>query len=103
MQQTTGTTEIDCIRPNGERVGVTLAIGHPFATPEGDWACPATLTGLHEGIVSIHGQDSLQAICLAITFIRSRLASFVAGGGRVVIPTTGEDFPIDAYFGSAQV
>jgi hypothetical protein len=102
MQQTTGMTELVCIRPNGERVAVTLAIGHPFPTPEGDWGCPVTLSGLHEGIVSIHGRDSFQAICLAIAFVRGRLASLVADGGRVVFPSTGEDCPVDAYFGSVQ-
>ena len=99
MQQTTGMTELVCIRPNGERVAVTLAIGHPAPTPEGDWACPVTIGGLHEGLAGIRGQDSFQSICLAIAFVRSRLASFVANGGRVILPATGEDFPIDEYFG----
>jgi uncharacterized protein DUF6968 len=100
MQQTTGTTDLVCIRPNGERIAVTVAIGHPFHTPEGDWGCPVTISGLHEGIATIYGLDSFQAICLAITFVRNRLASFLADRGRIVLPETGEEFPIDAYFDS---
>ena len=95
-------TELVCIRPNGERIAITLAIGHPFATPEGDWQCPVTINGLHENLTNIHGSDSLQSICLAIAFVHTRLASFVADGGRIIFPATGEDFPMDAYFGLVQ-
>ncbi len=102
MQQTTGITELVCIPPHGERVAITVAIGHPFPTPEGDWGCPVAISGLHEGLATIHGRDSFQSICLAIAFVRGRLASFIAHGGRIVFPSSGEDFPLDAYFGLGQ-
>jgi hypothetical protein len=101
MQQTTGMTRLVGVRPDGERIALTLAIGHPFPTPAGDWGCPVTLGGLQEQPASVYGHDSLQAICLAIAFLRSRLTSFIADGGRILDPGTGEDFAPDAHFGPA--
>ena len=100
MQQTTGTTELLCIRSTGERIPVTVAIGHPFPTLGGDWACPVSMVGLQKSVADIHGIDSFQAICLAVAFVRDRLSYFMASGGRIVHPTTGEGFPIDVYFGT---
>ena len=98
MQQTTGTTELLCISAHGERIPVIVAIGHPFPTPGGEWACPVSMVGLQESVADIHGLDSFQAISLAVAFVRDRLTYFIASGGRIVHPTTGEGFPIDAYF-----
>ena len=98
MRSTTAITELICIPPKGGRVAVTVAIGHPYPTSEGDWGCPVAMTGLDTGTKTIHGHDSLHALCLAITFIRTRLTAFVADGGRLLQSASGEEFPMDAYF-----
>ena len=100
VQQTTGLAELILVRPNGERLAVTVAIGHPFPTSAQDWACPVSFAPLHEGTTAIHGQDSFQAICLAIAFVKDLLTSFLADGGQILYAATGEQFPIDAYFAS---
>ena len=45
------------------------------------------------------GEDSLQALCMAMSMIRALLERFVAQGGRVLSPEDRSDFPIDATFG----
>jgi len=102
MRSTTALTELICIRPRGMRIAVTVAIGHPYPRSEGDWGCAVAISGLDEGLKTIHGHDSLQALCLALTFVRSRLTAFVADGGRILISSTSEEFPVDAYFPSSQ-
>ena len=99
MQPTTAMTEFMCVRPTGERVTVTVAVGHPYPTKAGDWACPIEIAGLHGRLKDIIGIDSLQALSLAIRVVRDLLTSFVAGGGRIVDPRTGEDLSLDDQFG----
>lgn len=98
MRPTTGMTEFVCVRPDGERVAVTVAIGHPYPTSGGDWACPVEITRLHGRILDIHGIDSLQALCLATRLAGTLLRDFVADGGRILDPGTGNDVPLDGYF-----
>ena len=98
MIATTGMMELICVRPNGERVTVTVAVGHPYPTMEGDWACPVEIARLDGRLTDVHGMDSLQALCLAIELVGSRLASFVAEGGRILDPKTGKDVELDTYF-----
>ena len=74
MIATTGMVDLICVRPNGERVTVTVAVGHPYPTMEGDWACPVEIAGLHGRLTDVHGTDSLQALCLAIKLVGSLLA-----------------------------
>ena len=98
MRPTTGLTQLLCVRPGGERLEVTVAIGHPYPTSAGDWACPIEITVLHGRLADIHGTDSLQALCLAIRTAGELLTSFAAHGGRILHPTTGEKFALDTYF-----
>jgi len=102
MIATTGMIELICVRPNGERVPVTVAVGHPYPTIEGDWACPVEIAGLHGRLTDVHGTDSLQTLCLAIKMIGSLLASFVAEGGRIRDPKTGKDVDLDTYFNAGR-
>jgi hypothetical protein len=90
--------ELICVRPTGECVPVTVAVGQPYPTIEGDWACPAEIAGLHGRLADIHGADSLQTLCLAIKLAGCLLASFVSEGGRVRDPKTGKEVELDSYF-----
>ena len=50
-----------CLKPNGERIPVTLRIGKPYRASDVDWACPVALDGLQSKLADIHGIDSFQA------------------------------------------
>jgi Domain of unknown function (DUF6968) len=102
MKPTTGMTSFTCVRPNGERVSVTIAVGHPYPTSEGDWACPVEISGLRGRLEHIVGSDSMQALCLAIRTARDLLASFMADGGRILDPETGKPVSLDDRFGSPE-
>ena len=99
------TTELICIRPTGERVNCRVEIGKPYRAESGEWVCHLSLGELYERRPDICGEDSLQALCLALSLARQLLAHFAENGGRVLISGTETDseetncdFPIDAWF-----
>ena len=86
------------VRPDGSRAPLALRISAPAAHPDGVWACRMDLGGLHDGLLPMHGEDALQALCLALGLAASLLRDFQARGGRLEYPDGGE-FPLEAYFG----
>src|SRR4051812_29134667 len=91
------TSEIVWVQPDGTRRTLVLGVGVPYEE-KGCWRCPVTLDGLHTRLVPAAGVDSLQALCLAIALVHSRLRHLVEDGGRLLIPGTEGEFPLDAYF-----
>jgi hypothetical protein len=93
------------VRPSGDPVEVLAAVGSPHQVGPDEWACPVWLTGLHDRLPDVHGGSSLQALCLGATLLRSLMASFVEGGGRLLYPGTNDEFDLHACFsgvGSSQ-
>ena len=78
------TLELMEIRPDGERRLVQAQIGAPHYDERGSWACPVLLTSIDGTIKEIHGEDSMQALLLAVRFIHSMLRSLLEKGSRVV-------------------
>ncbi|MFZ2642279.1 MAG: hypothetical protein WA117_14875 [Verrucomicrobiia bacterium] len=83
------------VTKDGSRRDVYIEIGQPFPD-RGAWACPAFLRGINRKPKNICGADSLQALCLALHFVRTQLEKFLRRGGRILMGT--EDFPLNAYF-----
>jgi hypothetical protein len=77
-----------------------VAIGQPYPRPDGSWACPVELSGLHDRLHDMIGEDSLQALCLAMRLCGKLLTAFVESGGH--LRNEGDDpedsFPLEAYF-----
>ena len=86
-----------------EEFPVEVSIGRPYSRDNGSWACPVELKGIHDRVAVIVGDDSLQALCLAVQFAGKLLVAFVQRGGR--LRGSGDDpedsFPLEAYFGGA--
>ncbi len=99
MTSTVAQLDLVATLPGGDRRAVRVRIGVPVHEPTGEWSCAAGLDGLHEELSDMRGEDALQAICLALGFCASLLRSHVAAGGRLHYPG-GEEFPLEAYFGS---
>lgn len=97
------TARLDCLTPDGERREVVVEIGHPYQVPEGQWACPVKIRGLYDRLRDIRGQDSLQALCLAASLVRTLLTAFVAGGGRIMFTNTDDAYELNAIFGNVGV
>jgi hypothetical protein len=96
-------TEIECVSPSGESFTSKLQVGRPYRDQRGMWCCSVSFGDLLREDQPHFGEDSLQALCLALSFARSRLQDFVARGGRLLIPGTQDEFAIDACFGGAVI
>ena len=93
------------LHPTGERAPLALRIAAPERAATGEWQCAIVLDGLHDDLAPMHGEDSVQALCLALGLAAALLRDFIAGGGRLLFagpdaPLDGSaDWPIEAYFG----
>src|SRR4051812_30156162 len=96
-------TKIQCVAASGESFTSPLRVYPPRREDRGMWSCAVSMGDLLREDQPLFGEDSLQALCLALSFARSRLQDFVARGGRLVIPGTEDDFSIDACFGTRDI
>jgi len=81
------------IKPNGERVSVTLRIGTPYRASDVDWACPVAAEGLYSKLTDMHGIDSFQALALAQRLLLQLMAGAIEDGGS--FRNVDDDSPID--------
>lgn len=91
-------------RPGEERFEIKVEIGAPYQCsndPE-EWACPVAVRPLHKRLHDIHGGDSFQSLCLAISLAQDLLQDFKEKGG-LLTDETGDLFPLESYsFGAAK-
>jgi len=78
-------SELLLIRSDGSETLLTIRIGFPLKRGQG-WVCPCEIDGLEPQYVDIHGEDSIQAICLALKVVRSRLSSVINAGNTICLP-----------------
>ena len=93
------------MRADGSVVPITVALGQPYQA-ERCWRCRVSLTGIDDHLPDIGGEDSFQALCLGVRLLGSRLADFVAKGGRLFVAGGGPHDPdtellLEAYFGTS--
>jgi hypothetical protein len=69
-------------------------VGQPTQQPTGEWACATTMNEGQE-VQLIYGEDSLQALCLGLSFIRARLEHFLDHGGRLFLGEGGDEISLD--------
>jgi len=102
------------VHPSGERIDGVIGIGMPFPGPP-NATCTYSLDGMYlhnEPSRNIHGEDTLQALLLAVRFVGYQLQNFRSKGGRIVFraaelvdpaasPEDGGDIdvPLEATFG----
>jgi hypothetical protein len=86
---------IDALSLDGEAFQIELEVGTPYRCETGEWACPIALRGLHDRLHDVHGEDSFQAICLAIRLAQMELQGFRERGGKLLMGNG--DFPLEAY------
>lgn len=82
----------------GRSVVVEIAIYGPHRPDRKRWRCTVAMKGIHERLAHVAGEDSLQALCLALDLVRTRLASLIDGGGRLRIRQSNKPFDLDRYF-----
>jgi len=85
-------------RSSGERFVINIEIGIPFkwgGTSPTEWACQIKVAPFRSKAV-IHGEGSLQALCLALRSVHTELAGFIEDGGKIM-HENGDAFPLGAY------
>ncbi|HMD67544.1 MAG TPA: hypothetical protein VKF42_01610 [Chitinivibrionales bacterium] len=86
---------------SGVKTPVDIKIGHPYEieTPDGKKhsACSIDIEGLFASLPDIQGEDSFQALSLAIRFVEQQLLYFMRKGGLLYYED-GSPFDIKPYF-----
>src|SRR5437588_10800137 len=98
MSEIVATSTLDCVNSLGEHQQVIVEIGRPYRAPEGEWACPVAMRGLHNRLPDVRGEDSLQALCLAASLVRTLLTGFVEDGGKIFFLNSDSEYDLDATF-----
>ena len=97
--------DLTAIYTSGARTPVAIRVGAPEQVATGEWRCVIRLDGVHDGLMPAHGDDSMQALCLALGLAAALLRDFVARGGRLLCQEESagaddeSDWPMEAYFG----
>lgn len=102
MDDLIASLELVALRPDGVRKPIHVQVGRPHPDGKGTWACPIFTEGLDDKPRNIYGEDSMQALCLALRMVRFHLAEVLRCGSRLVYPNEDSDFALDAYFKSAE-
>ena len=89
---------------DGSERPVRVRVGRPYLDGAGVWACPAELSGFEQRYPDMRGEDSLQALVLALSLLKAlvlalsllwrRLQDFVEKGGTV-LDREGNAFTLD--------
>ena len=92
-------------RADGGRTPVVVTVGRPYVVDEAEARCPITISGLDGPYADIGGSDTLQALGLALSFIRRRLEHQAEQGCRLLYEgETGEEeveVDLQALFGAS--
>ena len=95
------TAEFYGVDRNGAESVLLVGVGRPTQQPTGEWACPTLTYDLKEPRL-IYGEDSLQALCLGLSLIRTRLEGWMDSGGRIFVGESREEISrveISTWFG----
>ncbi len=76
--------ELDARSADGVHHTFSAGVGQPERLAGGEWGCRAFSHDAPGGRM-IYGNDGLQALCLALSFLRLLLDAFIASGGRVTL------------------
>src|SRR5450432_726756 len=102
MPTAIASVDISAVAKDGERFNISLQIGAPYQRPDfpDEWSCSVSLKPLHPRLSDQTGSDAFQALCLAIRLAMGLLTQFKSDGGKLLC-SDGDDFPLEAYFGSS--
>jgi hypothetical protein len=94
MQTVIASTTLTAVPARGESFEVTIEVYLPYLE-DGVWRCAASVRPLWERLAPAFGEDSFQAMCLAIALVRSLLEHFQEEGGSLLM--VGKPWPFEAY------
>lgn len=91
--------ELSCVASDGREFDATIAAGRPYRATSGEWHCSVEMSGLEEQLADMAGEDSLQALCMALSVVRAMLEHFVEQGGQLFYRNSRSKFEIARTFG----
>lgn len=91
------------VSPDGRRTPITVKIGWPYAVDANRACCPVGIEGLDGAYPDMEGVDTLQALCLAVGLVRTRLRARLEQGDTLLYADddddeTGIPVDLDAHF-----
>lgn len=98
MDSPIATLQVVEVAADGSRIPMRLELGQPRPDGRGAWACQVSVDGYDQRSKDMHGEDSLQALCLALRLFRLHLELPLKRGSRLVYPDEGGEFQLHAYF-----
>lgn len=90
--------EFDFLPAGGSVRRLGIEVHRPYAGDDGEWDCIVVLPGLHTECAQIRGEDAVQALMLALDFVRRLILQHIAIGDRLRYRGTDVDVLLDAYF-----
>src|SRR5687768_9870795 len=93
LEPTAAEKTLFAVAPDGTEHSVVLRVGIPERRPDGLWSASVSLGALDSHPSSIYGDDSWQAIQLAMRFIATRVGHFGNGGWQFFWERGGDAFP----------
>ena len=89
MKDPIAETKITMKSPAGDSKIIHVEIGRPYSISPEEAACPIAMTGLYPNIQDIHGTDTLQALALALEFVRHAIQGREKKGFTFEFPDGG--------------
>jgi len=86
------------VAKSGDSFQIRLLVGRPYLSDSGNLACPVALDGFHERLPDIRGENSWQALMLAIRLARTLLGFFIEDGGKLHWEEGGEEMSLNDLF-----
>ena len=99
MNDPIATLELVRVNPDNLRDPIHASIGRPQPDGKGAWGCSIFVNGIDAQERTIYGDDSMQALCLALGMIRFYLKEELRLGNRLVYSSGDDDFDVDVTFG----
>ncbi len=87
MDKPIANTDLIVVRSSGESIDVSIRIFPPFSDTQNS-TCGVELTGLFDRVHNIHGDDTFQALALALRFVRNILDGEESNGSVIHIADT---------------
>ena len=95
MKNLVARLQVAGVRPDGQRVELTVEIGRPREERDGRWACSIAVAPL-KALDDVRGADSFHAVWLACALVLKLLENLRAEGWQLQ-NRDGSEFPLDAY------
>jgi hypothetical protein len=77
------TTSFLLLRADGTRTQITVVVGRPYSVDEHEARCPVKIEALEPQYSDICGVDTVQALSLALQFVRLRLEDQLERGHQL--------------------